>query len=411
MFKDLRYIKISISLILLFFVVSEVISSHKETQLVFKPNSFASNEAIKFKVASNQNIKNYPLQIKNKLNNLVVYDTTITIKKTYDFFDTLDFFVHGFPTQNNEYILHPKHLSSGIYEANRQFPLVIRGKGTETITVVIPTISNYFYTPIKEHSFFEQERPQLSLNRAINTDEWTKGLIPVFKKLEQKYSVNYLTDLDLEQKELFEQTSVVFLYGRLTFWSPLMLQNIMDYMEKGGKVLIASSNVFYAKFCMNYRDNIAEIRGCENTIGNHLQSWKTVLTDTSNIYRKLHSDYGGKTISPYGYTILQPKHPLLNNTNLAKTIDFWAEYTVGTPLKQEVGDSILPLYPNTSIIAYTPCKKTDKQSRVGGIILHRNSQGGAVLSLGSSDWCLPDNQNKPHIQQITLNAFDFLLSD
>lgn len=410
MFKELKYIKITFAILLLGFVVYQSKSKYKFTQIVLKPTSFVANESISFAVPSNVVDNNYALNIRNLTNDGNSYDTVLSLKKTFDYFDNSRPIVEGYTNSTNLFSLSPVN-KSGIYLCNNVFPFIVNSKQNSDITVVCPIVNNHFYKESKGERIFEIEESEISLNRPVEIDDWTLGLKPFFSKLESKYKVNYATDLDLEDYSFFEKTRVVFLYGRIKFWSPKMMRNIQRYINSGGKILMASSDIFYAKFCYNSIDNRLSVLNCKNTsFSKKMESWKRGKKDSTFLYFNLHSDYGGESINKNGYKIIELKHPIFKQINTEETLAFEGEQFLGTPIKTV---NPIKVYFNTQIkiLAYTECKETYGTPKIGGIIEYNNINGGRIISLGSSDLCLPKNQKKEEIKKLFSNATEYLLAN
>ena len=201
MFKDLKVVKIILFLILAIVIVLNQVNEHKNTEFIFKPLSYKTQDTLSFWVTSNNSSKKYKIKVENIISEQLVLDSSLDINKTYDYFSQSDFLSNGYPIEQKKVI--GLSLSPGIYTINKVYPFVI-SKGTESdVTIVFPTVNSLFYTPEKGKRIFESDESYISLNRPLNIDVWTEGMTSFFKSVEKKYNTNYITDLDLENYYCF----------------------------------------------------------------------------------------------------------------------------------------------------------------------------------------------------------------
>lgn len=407
MFRDLKLVKIIVFVFLFVAIVFAQITDHKNIEIIFKSKAFLSDEELNFQICSNTNEEKAPFIVRKVTSNAIVLDTTLKVNKTYDFFDEVDMLTQSNPS---EPAFINKKFEAGIYTVNNKFPLVVRSEKKSDVTIVVPIINKHFYTFSNEKRIFESDSSFISKNRSIRLDEWTKGLAHFISELEENYNVNYITDLDLENNRLLKQSKVLVLYGRLTFWSHKMMDNFETFINQGGKVLIASSDVFYAKFCNNEETQRFTTLECVKIEeqGEKIQTWHKINnTNDFNKFRyKFHSNYGGENEDHSGLEINQKSHPIFKGVNLddiAKDLDIGDRY-LGIP-KEGHGINIQSL----SAIAETQCKPNKNNEKPIGGIFEYNENGSKAIVIGTSDLCLEDSQKKKDILKLFLNSIDYLM--
>ncbi|MCT4582626.1 MAG: hypothetical protein N4A35_14510 [Flavobacteriales bacterium] len=398
MFKDLKIVKIIIFVVLFIFIVKEQISSHKSTEIIFKPIAYLENQEINFQITSNASVARFPLNVNNVVTNNTVLDTAVDVHKTYDYFDNVDFLTQGYKTET---IAIQNNFTSGIYVVNKKHPFIVKSEEAADITVVVPLMNKHFYTPSNEQRIFESDSSFISEQRSVVLDQWTKGLAPFFSKIEQTYTVNYVSDLDLEHSLDISKTKLLVLYGRLIFWSPLMMKNVKEFLERGGKLLIASSDIFYAKFCYDQIKGRFQVSGCSEMARNDdkLQSWKGKVDSCSELYTMINSNFGGKNIGKGEVYINELSHPVFKGGdmgNITKVLGSAAYLVGGNP------------YCFYQKIVSVPCEKKDGADKTGGVFEFKQQNNPQIFVFGSSDYCLKDKQQT--LLPLFVNAVNYLLA-
>ena len=396
MLKDLKYIKITIAFLLLGIVLYAHFKKRQTVEIIVSPHAFSNKDTINFSIASNTKDDNYKVAIKNLLTSSTVYDTILSVFQTFTDYDS-SVINQGFP--NKPYSLKTQ-LSPGIYSINGSPLLVKEHKNTE-ITFVVPFINTHFYTRVNNHSFFKSNSSKLSLNKQIQIDEPTKGLLPLMRDVSEKYTTRFITDLDLENKENLN-TQLLVIYGKSVFWSPKMIENLLAFTQKGGRVLLITDNAYYAQFCYDNSNNSVdtkseELKPFQSDI---IQSWRPKLKGNYSFIHDLHTDFGGEAKDKYNLHIKTHLHPCFSGVT-DSILSINAKYFMGVD-KNEKGQPL----ENYKLLATVYCKNDN----LAGIIEYKDKQSGAiVLSLGSEDFCLKENQDNPSIRKIMLNAVDYLL--
>lgn len=401
MFKELKALKVIIFIILIFFVIKQQRLNRNNTQVVFKPSAYNENEEIKIETYSNFNNKNFKINIKNFINENIVIDTSINTKTTYKDIDTIDFLTQGYKLKTHRV----RKMNKGFFLVNNKTPLVVKSLENSDITFVIPVVNKHLYTPTKNVRIFESDSNYISSKRNIEVDKHSKGLKPLFLFMEKKHKVNYITDIDLENLENIGKSKVLVLYGRLTFWSPKMMINIEKYINNGGKLLIASSDIFYAKFCYDKEKRELKTTLCDNFNNKKTKilSWNDVDRDTlyDNLTYMFHSNHGGRNIISKDIIFKDSLHPIFNKINkkkLSKQLNF-CQWYIGS----------MKGLNKTETIVQIDCESYKNTINQGGIMEYKNNSGGKVLSLGSSDLCEEEQIKNKEVLNLFINSIEYLL--
>lgn len=417
MFKDLKFVKIILFLILAVVIVMNQINEHKNTEFIFNPLSYKSQDSLSFLVASNSYRNNYHFKLENIISNQVMFDSSLTINKSYDYFNQNNFLTNGYPIISMK--IGGVNLSSGIYSINRQNPFVVSGHENSEVTFVFPTANNLFYKAENDKKIFEIDSSYVSVNRPIELDLWTKGLTNFFQQITEKHITNYITDLDLENYSSFSKTKILVLYGRLVFWSAEMISNVESFIAKGGHLMIVSSDIFYAKFCFDKVNNRLEVAACKSFEAfpeSKLQGWNNNSVDTTYETMRyfFHSNYGGENTKRTSVKIKEPEHPIFQDINIievSKALDIGENY-LGVPNIEKGSVGYLSRrMAQISILAQTDCKVLGLNNKLGGVFEFQKINGGKAIVIGTSDLCLKESQQKESIQKLFSNTIDYLIKN
>ena len=301
----------------------------------------------------------------------------------------------------------PKNVTSGIYFINGKHPLIIKQQPTNKITVVYPFMNNLIYQSYQHQTVFDIKAKETSLLRTVYIDGCTKGL----KKMFTEIDANFITDIDLEDNSNLSQQQLIIIYGKATYFTPKMKQNLDAYIENGGNLLIMSS--YYQNNICWYNSSTSKVT-LIHPESEAIQSWQSYLTlhnDSTTKLTSLNYAYGGFSSNKNHLTINNSKHPVLANVkNLAITSYLNISLpTIWEGKKPTIDTSKTTIY-HAEILAY---EKTsyNKNNGVRGIFVFQPTKtSGKIISLISEDWCLEKNYEKnKDIQLITKNAINFLM--
>tara|TARA_R110000782_G_scaffold80846_4_gene159883 strand:+ start:94536 stop:95759 length:1224 start_codon:yes stop_codon:yes gene_type:complete len=312
----------------------------------------------------------------------------------------------GFQYTTNRTFIIPENIKSGIYFINGKHPLIVKQPSTNKITVVYPFMNNLIYQPYQHQAVFDVKAATTSFLRTVYEDNYTKGL----KKLFTEIDANYITDIDLEDNTNFKNQQLLIIYGKATYFTSKMKQNIDDFVENGGNLLIISSY---------YQNNICWYNSITSKVtlihpeSNVIQSWQGYLAknnDSTTTLTPLTYAYGGFTDKSGNLIINHANHPILKG--VAK-INVETYLNISLPTNWENGKPIIDTSKmkvvDAKIIAYNKAKYYDNKGVKGIFIFQPTKTSGEIISLVSEDWCLKKNygENK-EIQLITKNAIDYL---
>ncbi len=269
-----------------------------------------------------------------------------------------------------------------------------------------PFMNNLIYQPYQHQAVFDVKAATTSFLRTVYEDNYTKGL----KKLFTEIDANYITDIDLEDNTNFKNQQLLIIYGKATYFTSKMKQNIDDFVENGGNLLIISSY---------YQNNICWYNSITSKVtlihpeSNVIQSWQGYLAknnDSTTTLTPLTYAYGGFTDKSGNLIINHANHPILKG--VAK-INVETYLNISLPTNWENGKPIIDTSKmkvvDAKIIAYNKAKYYDNKGVKGIFIFQPTKTSGEIISLVSEDWCLKKNygENK-EIQLITKNAIDYL---
>lgn len=259
------------------------------------------------------------------------------------------------------------------------------------------------------------------------------------------YTLEYAANNDLEfHPEILANYNLVLSVGHDEYWSSPMRDNLEKFIADGGNVAFFSGNTC----CWQIRN---EDNGRNQTCWKqwyntdpyfrsdkeHLLStlWshhlvkrpENMLTGVGFLFGGYHKSHGQLMDGPGSYEVHRPEHWLFEGTGLKRGDRFGGEHTIvgyecdGCEMRWEDG---LP-YPthndgtpeSFTILGSCPaiweagdCMWYDKfpKGRVGASVLGTYTQGGTVVTSGSTDWSHGLSGNDPAVTQITKNVLNKL---
>lgn len=301
----------------------------------------------------------------------------------------------------------PENIKPGIYFINGKHPLIIKNKTPQSnICVVYPFMNNLIYQPYQHQTVFDIKAATTSFLRTVYEDDYTKGL----KKLFTEIDANYITDIDLEDNTNFSNQQLLIIYGKATYFTPKMKQNIDDFVENGGNLLIMSS--YYQNNICWYNSSTAKVT-LIHPKSDAIQSWQGYLkqqNDSITTVSPLNYAYGGFTDKSDSLIILQATHPVLKG--VAK-INVSTYLNMSLPSiwdnKKPIIDTLKMKVHHAEILAYNKASYNNNKGVRGIFIFQPTKTSGKIMSLVSEDWCLEKNYAKnKDIQLITKNAIKYL---
>lgn len=301
----------------------------------------------------------------------------------------------------------PQELQPGIYLIHNKHPLIVKAQRKADITVIYPAMNNVLYHKVGAKSVFSENSSKTSLLRSVIVDKYSHGMVDFLSDLGREYRVNYVTDLDLEDSLSFSSSKLLIIYGKSTFWTPGMIDNLIQYQEKGGNVLNITS---YLANNICWHTNLNEIQLMDSS--KVFKSWEQIdssipLSLTGVLYR-----FSGFSNNKY-YRI--GNHHIFNGVDLDE-IMIDADLFSGPPVVWKEGEPVVDVQNlaghSCEILAYSKATFDNIVGVKGISLFQRTATSGKVMSLGTEDWCEKTNigENK-NLQIITINAVDFLIKD
>lgn len=259
------------------------------------------------------------------------------------------------------------------------------------------------------------------------------------------YQIDYAVNNDLEfHPEILPHYNLVLSIGHDEYWSSPMRDHLEKYIADGGNVAFFSGNTCCwqvrnedagrALTCWKQWYNVDPLfRTGDHRLLSTLWSHHLVgrpenqLTGVGFLWGGYHRSHDQFMDGPASFIVHRPEHWLLAGTDLKQDDRFGGEDTVvgyecdGCEMEWKDG---LP-YPthrdgtpkSMTIVCSCPAKWAPgdslwydrfPQDRVGAAVLGTWTQGGTVVTSGTTDWSHGLRGNDPAVVQITRNVLDRL---
>jgi len=406
MFKELKILKLSLFAIFLAIIIWKVSESNKISVFFTTDLSHHIGSEIEIFQAGNFDLEE-AVFIVSDLEGEIVY------KDVFEYVDNLQKNKAGneFSIANKKPVQLPDSSKSGVYLMNDLYSLILRSEKESDITIVYPYANNLIYQDEGYGTILSNKIIDFNLASPVLVDEYTKGLTDLFKFCSNNYSVNYITDVELENIEMYSSSKLIVIYGQTSFYSLLMKNNVIEFLKEGGNILLMSSSFSTNAMWLDHN----RVRFSEGASSNNfkLNSWLGLNDDIRNKIG-LSYQYGGKakTVIGQSYEIMNSNHKIFEGIDGVE-IPLSATHYTGAYCKwSEETSKYIPknYFYKSEILAFNECKNDNLNTNVGGVyLIQPDSTSGVILSLGTEDWCLEKNQVKEVIFTISKNAIDFLL--
>lgn len=308
-----------------------------------------------------------------------------------------------------------ENAKSGIYLVNKTIPFVLKEElNTAEVTIVYPYMNNAIYEHVENNTVFTKQLTSTSFNRPQKLDKLTSCMQSFFNDIELEHTVSYISDLDLEVNSNFDKSKILIFYGDFGFATKKMKENILNFIQKGGKIIIS---------CTKFLNNTCQFSIDENYVSfNKLLFDKGITNDTKHIlsnynltgrfigdeiglgYGLCHPLQGNK-----GFEIRNSKHKIfqgIENSN----IPISSNHFIGGYITN--GKNNLPFFDQVEVLASYNNSNPPIENKGEIGILECKINNGVLLSLGTKDWFKCNNYNSSQeIQTITKNAIDYLLEN
>lgn len=407
MFKELKVIKLLILVSLLTGIIFKMNFAELAIQELYTDKqSYFPGDTVKIFCNSKSKI---PLSLSVDLTSITgEYKTSFKLKISKQESLSKNIIQDGLNYEKYSDFIIPDNLNSGIYLLNKKHPLIVKSKEKSDITIVYPFMNNLIYSNINFESVFTQNSPHTSLLRSSIVDQYSYGMSNFLIQIDTSYSVNYITDIDLEKIQLYNQSKLLLIYGKSTFWSPKMAESFLEYQSNGGN-LINITTFLANNICWQHSKNKITLHDSSSSIS----AWNTYDTLMPISIAGVEHNKSGHSENKF-YKTHAINHPVFNDLNdSVLTID--ATLFSAPPIYWHKNEPYLDFYKfnfhSGKILAYSDAHYKENSRLVKGIFLLKPKKtSGSIITLGTEDWCLQKNiGKKEELQTITKNAIDFLL--
>ncbi len=324
------------------------------------------------------------------------------------------------------------------------------GKNTK-ILLQLSTNTYNAYTNWGGHSLYsyhdrdEIQGHRVSFNRPVSS-QFANWELPFVKWAEQNgYKIDYAVNDDLEfHPEILQHYKLVLSVGHDEYWSSPMRDNLEQYIRDGGNVAFFSGNTCCwqvrseddgrALTCYKQSYNVDPIyrqgdHGLLSTAWSHhlVERPENELTGVGFLWGGYHRSHGQFMDGPGSFVVHRPDHWLFKGSKLRRGDRFGEKDTIvgyecdGCEMKWQDG---LPFpthsdgTPETfTILGSCPARWAAGDSlwydrfpkdRVGAAVLGVYTNGGTVVTAGTTDWAHGLAGNDPAVIQITRNVLERL---
>ncbi len=259
------------------------------------------------------------------------------------------------------------------------------------------------------------------------------------------YQLDYAANSDLEfHPEILQHYKLVLSVGHDEYWSAPMRDHLEQYIKQGGNVAFFSGNSVCwqvrseddgrALTCWKQWYNQDPVFPTDDhstltTLWSHhlVNRPENQLTGVGFLYGGYHKSHGQFMDGSAAYRVHRPEHWIFEKTGIKQGDEFGGKDTIvgyecdGCQFVMQDGLPV-PTHkdgtPKTfQILATCPAKWAPGDSlwydrfekdRVGAAVLGMYTNGGTVLTVGSTDWAHGLRGKDPIVQQITRNVLDRL---
>jgi hypothetical protein len=259
------------------------------------------------------------------------------------------------------------------------------------------------------------------------------------------YSLEYAANSDLEfHPEILSKYRLVLSVGHDEYWSAPMRDHLERFIREGGNVAFFSGNTC----CWQVRsEQQGQVLTCWkqwynadplfrtgdprllSTLWSHhlVGRPENELTGVGFLWGGYHRSHGEFMDGPAAYQVHRPAHWMFENTGLERDSRFGGEHTIvgyecdgcemewrdglpfpthrdGTPETFEILATCPAKWAAGDCYWYEPFPK----DRVGAAVLGTYTNGGTVVTAGSTDWAHGLGGNDAVVVQITRNVMDRL---
>ena len=345
-------------------------------------------------------------------------------------------------------------LKNGENETRSTLQFVVRsgepGKHTK-ILLQLSTNTWNAYTNWGGHSLYAYhdrdglQGHRVSFDRPLQS-QYSNWELPFVKWAETNgYVIDYAVNSDLEfHPEILKQYRLVLSVGHDEYWSAPMRDNLEKYIADGGNVAFFSGNTCCWQVrsedngrsltCWKQWYNVDPLfrkgdhKLLSTTWSHHLvERPENQLTGVGFLWGGYHRSHGQFMDGPASFIVHRPDHWLFEGTNLKRDDRFGGKDTIvgyecdgcemtwqdglpspthndGTPESFTILGSCPAQWAPDDCLWYDRFPK----DRIGAAVLGIYTQGGTVVTTGTTDWAHGLRGNDPAVVKITRNVLDRL---
>ncbi len=345
-------------------------------------------------------------------------------------------------------------LKHGENETRSAVQFVVRsaepGKNTK-ILLQLSTNTYNAYTNWGGHSLYAYhdrdglQGHRVSFDRPLQS-QYSNWELPFVKWAETNgYVIDYAVNSDLEfHPEILKQYRLVLSVGHDEYWSSPMRDHLEKYIADGGNVAFFSGNTCCWQVrsedngrsltCWKQWNNVDPLyrKGDHkllSTIWSHhlVERPENQLTGVGFLWGGYHRSHGQFMDGPASFIVHRPDHWLFEGTNLKRDDRFggidtivgyecdgcemtWQDGVPSPTHKDGTPKSFTILGSCPAQWAPDDCLWYDRfpSDRVGAAVLGIYTQGGTVVTAGTTDWAHGLRGNDPAVVKITRNVLDRL---
>ncbi len=327
----------------------------------------------------------------------------------------------------------PQNLKSGIYFWENKISMIVKSAVPKEITVLYPSNTDNAYCLSGGLSMYSLPvyARKVSFLRPILNQRFSMSFLDWINKTEFNNSINYISDIDLDDELTLSNTKLLIIIGHSEYWTLKARKLVDQFVNNGHNMLILSGNTMWWQVRYNSTNDqlICYKNEKEDPITDNLlktTNWNESCVNYP-IFNSIGCDFtlGGYGLNDDtgwdGFKICSNNSPLFLGTNLKKgdIIRLPSFEYDGTHIKGFDKDGC-PILDNSKLKFY-------KSEIIGFDIgfrtnptcgtffaFQKTSTSGKVINTATTDWCAPNGiggKDGDNIKIITRNMINILLND
>jgi len=326
----------------------------------------------------------------------------------------------------------PDNLKSGIYYWFGKAPIICKDKGSiHDVTVVYPTNTENAYNETGGKSLYYpvNGRSTVASFSRFQYQNGASDFTSSFLKWisTQPYTINYISDTDLDDYTQIQNSKVVIIIGHSEYWTRQARENTDNFVKAGKNLLVLSGNTMWWQVRYNLSKNLMI---CYKD--NNLDPLSNTLYSTANwpesylnypTINSIGADFNGGgygNVLPNrlnGFKIVSQSSPLFEGTGLKNgdILKVPSGEMDGAPVTNMIlpGSLEIPVIDNTKLkfyqvqlLGFDFTIHGTKPGLGTFIVFKKTASSGTVVNVASTNWCSPTGMggtDKGKLEQITKN--------